>query len=215
MSKRKFYYDSVGDSQARLSGTVVTCRGEPCFVHSVQGLNTNQIAQVTFLPYNPRSKEFKIEEIPLTRENFEVNRLPQLGYVNGKNFAYYLSRRPVRGIKQGLCRGNVDIPNPYDGPAPNFETLISKKEFVDMLLGKYEAFRNVFDHVVYSDEMTTKAFNKQYALELDEMESVTLNYRGLKVARANNPRKVGPVFKLPKQFHYLAEELQENGIRIE
>ena len=113
MAKKKFFYDSLEDSTRRIGSSVVMARRdekadpEPCWVNQVQGLNTDQHAQVLFLPYpvNPRAEDLKV--LPLTPDYFEVRRLPQLGYVDYGEYSFSLSRSPIRIGKQGFCRNTL------------------------------------------------------------------------------------------------------------
>lgn len=211
--KRKFFYDSLADSTRRLGQSLVLCKGRPAWIGGVQGLNTDQQATVNWVPFNTNEKA---EVIPLTPEYFEIRRLPQLGYVDYGDYSFYLCRRPVRTGKQGLDRGNVQIPTSA-GPlrTPNFDTLLQRKEFGNMLCGKYDSFEKVFHKIVGSEEPVKRAFSKTMALSVDDIESVSIWNRGIKVGIANNPRKYGPLFKLPQKYRYLTEELQENGIKVE
>lgn len=212
MSKRKFFYDSIEDSQRRLNGTVVLLDGEPALVNAVNGLNTDQIASVMPIPYSPRTAPI---EAPLIPKRFTIRNLPPLGYVDYKDHSHYMMRVPSRQTKQGYCRANTQIsPNPLGG-TPTFEGIMNTKQFQAMMAGKYARFTNVFDEILASENPLKRAFCKQMALDIDDMESITLEHRGMKVAVANNPRKYGPVFRLPKKFQYLTEELQEFGVRVE
>ena len=212
MSKRKFFYDTLQDSSRRLGNSMVMCKGSPAWINLVSGLNTDQQATVNFLPFNGNDKA---ELIPLTPEYFEIRRLPQLGYVDYGDYSFYLCRRPVRAGKQGLDNGNVAIPQVPGGRSPNFHTLLSRKEFVQMLSGKYDKFEKVWEKIVGAEEPVKRAVSKTMALSVDDIESVSIWNRGIKVGIANNPRKYGPVFKLPQKYRYLTEELSENGIKVE
>ncbi len=219
MSK-KFFYDSLEDSSRRLQGTVVSYRKslkdefQPCYVHQIMGLNTDQMADAWSLPIPVKGG--KGEQIPLTPEYFEVRKLPLLGYVDHKGWSHYVSRRSVRQSRQGFHSTNLNIPvNPDTGAIPQFNTLLSSKEFVGMLRGEYDPFGKVFDTLMTSDEPIMKAFSKTMALSIDDMESVSLWNRGVRVAVSNNPKKYGPVFKLPQKYRYLTEELEEQRIRVE
>ena len=212
MSKRKFFYDTIDDSNQRLRETVVVCKNEPAYVAGVMGLNTDQIAEVIFLPWDDKPKT---EQIPLTNDFFEIKNLPCLGYVDFGNYSHYLCRRPSRQTKQGLFRNTVYIPPSPEGKTPGFNAILGTKEFYDMLKGKYPSLDKVFGEVLASDEPTKRAFSKTMAVAVDDVEAVSLWHRGMKVGVCNNPRQYGPVFKLPNKFSYLREELEENKIRIE
>lgn len=221
MAKHKFFYDSLEDSTRRISQSVVMARQspkhdlEPCWVQQIQGLNTNQEAQALFLPW-PQNSNPKAVVLPLTPEYFEVRKIPQLGYVDYGDHSFYLSRRPVRNGKQGICRGNLVVPQTAGiRGVPNFEAFLNRREFYNLFLDKYDTMRHVFEKILSSEEPLKRAFSKTMALSVDDMESVSLWNRGLRVGLSNNPRKHGPVFRLPKTFRHLKEELEENGIKVE
>jgi hypothetical protein len=210
LSERKFHYDSLEDAQRRLLGTVVMYDGDPVFIDNIRGLSRDQIADITVLPYNAIRKEVK-----LLVKNFQVLDLPPLGYINYGNFSHYLTRVPVRQIRQGLCAQNVMISQNPDGKNPTFDQMMRHQSMVDMFKNRYPHFDECWERLLKADEPFKIAFGKKFAVSIDDMESVTLECRGINVARSNNPRKYGPRFALPKKFEYLAEELQENAIRTE
>jgi len=210
--KRKWFYDSVDDSNRRLRSSVVMYQNQPVLIERVAGLNTDQVANFYRLPLG---KAPIVEQAPLNAQNFRIKDLPSLGYVDHKKYSYYVSRVSSRQNIQGISRHNTIIQANPEGGAPNLDGLTLISSFVDMLNNKYPQFRNVFEEVISSDDPIKRAFTKTFAISIDDMETVDLEHRGMKVARAVNPKKLGPVFKLPKKFHYLSEELEENGLRVE
>lgn len=212
MVAKRFFYDSVDDGARRLSKTVVMHKGEPVWLQDVMGLNTDQQATISRLPLKIGKD---LEVVSLVRDDFEIRQLPCLGYVDYKGSSYYIRRIPVRQGKQGYFEETTEIPVNHQGYIPTFKQLISTTEFVSMMMNKYPKFDKVFEEIIESDEETSKSFKKTFSLSMDDMSCLALNYRGQKVAIANNPKKYGPVFRLPKQFRYLTEELNESGIRID
>lgn len=212
MSKNKFFYDTVADAQRRVSQSVVLFRDDPVWVLDVVGLNRDQQAQILRLPFTERGQQ---EEVSFTPKDFTIRNLPGLGYCDYGRFSHYLSRIPSRQGKQGYCRTNVSVQFNPDGPVPNLDNLLSFKDSIDMLKNRYKRFDQVFDEIIHSEEPLKRAFSKKMALEIDDMESVTVEHRGIRVAIANNPKRHGPVFRLLDKYHFLREEFEENGIRIE
>jgi len=186
---------------------------EPCLIDQIQGLNTDQQAYIQLLPAN-FDKPIYIKDVPLTNEFFEIHRLPPLGYVDYGDASFYLSRRPLRGTKQGFTRGNINIPQSPHTRTPDYNNLVIRKEFLDMLKDRYESLEKTWEKISKSNEPLMRAVTKILAVSIDDLESVTLFNRGMKVGVCNNPRKLGPVFTLPKKFQYLKEEIVESGIRI-
>lgn len=213
MSKNKFFYDSLEDSQRRLNSTVVLFQGSPVWIQNVIGLSKDQQAEIIHLPW--KGQKGGKDVVPLTPQYFTIRNLPPLGYVDYDDFSHYCSRIPSRQGKQGLCRNNVSVSHNPDGMTPNFENLLEKTSCVDMLTNKYPGFDKVYQEIVASDEALKRAFSKTMALHIDDMESIIIEHRGVKVAVTNNARRTGPVFRLVNKFAYLKEEFQENGIKLE
>lgn len=208
----KFFFDSIQDANQKLASTVVMAKGLPCYIETVQGLNTDQQAKIYWMPLDQHRNDSEI--LRLDKETFEVKRLPSLGYVNHRNYSHYLSRRPVRQAVQGLNSRNVHIPGGDEG-TPNWDAMLYSRDFADMLMNKYISFDRVFDEILTSQMPLKKAFSRTFAMSIDDLEAVYLWNRGVKVAVANNPKKYGPVFKVPQKYKYLNEELTEQRISLE
>lgn len=208
---RKWFYDSVEDGNRRLRGSVVIYKDDPVIISQIVGLNTDQHANFYRIP----TKNPVVEIDIFNARNFRIRDLPTLGYVDWKKHSYYVSRVSSRQNVQGISRHNTLIQTNPDGGTPTLDHLIQTKSFVDMLTGRYDRFQNVFDELVASEDPIKKSFGKTFALSVDDMETIDLEYRGMKVARVNNPKRNGPRFSLPNKFAFLKEELEENGIRVE
>lgn len=180
-------------------------------IENIVGLNTDQVAQFYPLPI----KAPVVQQAPFTAEHFTIRNLPHLGYVDYRGYSHYVSRVPSRQNVQGYNRSNTTIQANPEGNTPNWDALTQTVGLRDMLTGKYRKFGTIFDEVIESDVPIKRAVSLTSALSVDDMETLDLEYRGMKVARCNNPKKYGPLFRLPKKFHYLKEEFEENGIRIE
>lgn len=214
MKKRNQFYDSLEDSSRRIGQSIVLCKGAPAWISAVQGLNTKQQALVNFLPF-PLNGAAPQEVVPLTPEYFEIRQLPPLGYVDYGEYSFYLTRKPIRNGKQGFDSRNTIIPAAGGVKTPSFQNLLVRKELCHMFLEKYDSFNKVFDKILSAEEPLKRAFSRTMALSIDDLELVSLWNRGIKVGVANNPRRHGPLFKLPQKYMYLREELSENGIKIE
>lgn len=209
--KSKFFYDSVEDSHRRLGGTVVVFKGLPTYINSVSGLNTDQQAEIHQLPF----RGGKSQLVPLTSELFSVRNLPPLGYVDYKRFSHYACRIPSRQSKQGYCRTNVQVSANPDGDNPDFNTLMELPSLINMFQGKYPSLSSAFEELLGEEEPLKRSISRTTAIWIDDAESVTLEYRSVKVGVANNPKKYGPLFRLPQKYSYLKEEMNELGIKIE
>lgn len=212
----KFFYDSLEDIVRRLAGTVVAdVEGNPVLIHAVAGLNTDQMVDFFTLPlktYDNRTPE----RAPLTKERFEIRRLPTLGYTDyGKDDAVYIQRVPIRGNKQGYCRENTRLSN----RGVTFQNLINDKGFVQMFKGKYKPFKQVIENVVEADiddetPRYARSVNKVFAISGDDLGHISLFHRGVRIGRCMKPKKAA-VFVVADQFAYLKETLEEAGIKVE
>jgi len=69
MSKNKFFYDSLEDSQRRLNFTVVLFQGSPVWIQNVIGLSKDQQAEIIHLPWKDH-KALAKDVVPLTPQLF-------------------------------------------------------------------------------------------------------------------------------------------------
>lgn len=147
MTLRGDQYETVEETKFRLEGTVVLYDGAPVYITAVQmpgEEDAEEIARVYFreLPLTRKPKRGDDIRKYLSSRKFDLSPF-KMGYANYEGHAIYISRAPVRGNKQGLCRANVAIRG-ADGSRCGwfeFHEFLHSKSFVDMFNGDYPSFR--------------------------------------------------------------------------
>lgn len=192
-------FDNARDANQYLAATVCYYDGHPVYIEAV-GADFN--ASAYRLPYTGASK----------RINFDV-RSPQfncrefkLGYMNSEQTgkAIFVSRRPARGMAQGLSDTNLAFT--VDGVigargrgAMALNAAIRDQGFADMLLG------------LYPDRATAeKSFKDRQAVAVSPWLAIKkhgtltnlrfLEYRGREISYSETFE-----FDLPEEFQYLRE----------
>lgn len=105
---------SQGDAQQRLESSIILIHGKPFFV---ERMRTENKGQGYFCDDKGNSESFDIK-------SESVNLCPpSLGYVNTDRGCFYLQRKPLRRVRQGLDTNNVTfVPNTDE----RWSVLISK-----------------------------------------------------------------------------------------
>jgi len=200
-------YDSYEEVHMRLQGTVVRYDGEPVYVSNVtQGDDGVPRIHIMNLPVILNGREEVNEDNKVTRKvvnsrHFDFEPF-LLGYANLKYGACFLSRAPVRKYKQGLSSGNL---TDAQGRL-SFKAALADPGFKDALKNEYPP-RSVATEMA-KDKSITVAFCREFAVEYNSLGYFLLHYRGAPCAFSED----GYVFKLPEQFKYLSEVLQENKV---
>jgi hypothetical protein len=91
-------YETPDYAYQRLDSTVVRINKEAVYIQFLEGWHCNIIVLAT-------KKNYKadIRKVPL-----DLNPIP-LGYINRRNEAIYLTRKPLRKYKQGLSRDSLVV----------------------------------------------------------------------------------------------------------
>jgi hypothetical protein len=175
------YKDNIPYAKQRLVGTIVRIKDEPV---KVLDISPKGIATAYFLK---DENEFFTDI-----DNLNLEPVP-LGYINYKNQAYYLVRKPIReDWRQGLRVGNIA----FIGPQGFME--FPRKELRDTILNQYPTFAQAVEAVA-KQRKAKVAFSRVFAVSADK----ELLYK---------ERVVGSFDKLPQlsdKFRYLHECLQE------
>ncbi len=216
-------YQTRDEAQLRLSNTVVIYDKAPIWVrqalHNDEGLIVLEVC---------RLKGNRTKVIELRDPKLNLRNLP-LGYMNCTSNVRYLTRIPTRRYKQGLCRSNVHIPNldaevmggvinqqfyqEEEQPAPgaDLQHIMGEEGFTHMMTGVYPAYANVMELLTDKKRpIQSMAFSRTLALAKDNIELIYIGYKGERVGWSED----GEQFKLAKQFHYLNEIMEQNGVRI-
>jgi len=172
-------------ASSRLNNTIVRLKGEPVYVLSVE------MDGVWY-------KDSSNKKHKTSLEDFDLTPVP-LGYVNYVKNAKFVSRKPQRYYKQGLCYESIN--NANDGPCCDsvYMTILgifpSLDVCVDRLLGGC---------------VKSVAFSRDFALELHSNSKFNLLYRGKKVGNAEyNKVEAFVNIKLEDEYSFLEEVLEK------
>ena len=143
-----FKFQSTGDCQQRLASTVICVNGRPFYVQESLGADVVK-------GYDTRARD-KTDTVTLSANCIST---PQVGYINKDERAVYLTRKPVRRIRQGLCKENLTA----DRGVINTE-LLSGIAFAKMVLNEYPSFEEAYKLTVERRKVYSSAFSRNFAI---------------------------------------------------
>lgn len=166
-------YTSLKDLQDRLSGTICRFNGMPVYV----SVKSEEILQLWDVP----TQSTLIKEISPQDPRFDISML-DLGYMNyegkgryAKPCVVYLSRDPSKKYKQGTCTSYIRCKAIDGGPAPVNSACMMSKGFVDFVEGRWPTLSDL-------QGVGELALSSDVAVSRDEMDILTVYYRGQKIA---------------------------------
>lgn len=151
---------SVEDLRAMFSDTLVMYRNKPYYIESISERYYADCRNLV----TQRNEQILMDEDTFTAP------LRRIGMVNCKQSVVYLSRRPVRRYKAGLCRNNTNF-SLCDGaeyPRGTGETVrhlynLNNVEIADAMFGKYPTIEQCIE-AFEDDRAAAMAFDHQFAL---------------------------------------------------
>ena len=155
-------YERRDEVVTRLRGSVIMYGRRPVRVFDI---GHDRELHVHFLRTGKR-KVLQIDDPKISLE------LPKLGYVNTRQGAIYLKRKPVRLYKQGLVSGNV-----LTVGSVNVEEMLSSKNLSDMLQRRYPSMEEA---IRSSSNNPFRAKPIAFSLDL-AVQGKNLFYRGKQV----------------------------------
>lgn len=197
-------FDNVRDAHQYLNNTVCYWNGEPIYIERVgegfmaSGYNLPLTPGMDRSYYDVRDPAFNCREY-------------RIGYMNSERLghAIFLSRRPVRGVSQGLCENNLSFLG-MNGRVREMSVAnaIRDQGFVDMLKGKYPSRDEVlkkFENV----KTPSVALSPYIALKRHDVLTNLhfLEYKGREISFSETPE-----FQLPTEFEYLREICGPTGV---
>lgn len=211
-------YDLLEEIDMRLNNTIVSYNGEP---HRVKGVYpAGQAPEIkTFgvalekLPTGSGHKVFIVDQgDPLLTTKLS------LGFINYNGTALYVSRSPVRKYRAGIYKENVYITDAKGQSLSNqhFEHFIKDEAFTAMVAGVYPSVEECMDSdwsVVpngIGSACLAKAFNRHMSIIRDYVREDFLLVHKTQVIGFGCGRGG---FKLTSSYGYLAETLQEKGVK--
>lgn len=189
-------YDTAGEANRRLAGTVVLRNGRPIYVHGIVGNFEAVCLEMPFL-----AREVRVPLADLDYRNL------RLGYVNYQGEALYLRRQPTRRYKQGLNSENVVIPPMKPGKKASWGTLTKDAGVIDNLSGAYPTLPEAI-RMLRSGKHISVAFDRNFAVEKSNLDLIFLMYRGEETGYSER----GERFILPEKFTHLRESCVQCGI---
>lgn len=152
---------SPGDISQQYLHCVVLYKGEPVKVTAVgEGVPTK--VNITNLKTQKKSSVlFNLQDF--TPPDF------RLGMLNTESGAVWVSRKPVRKMHVGLCKGNIVVealPAPYLDRADRVIQSVynlNSVELAECISGEYPDFRTCIEYV--KEFVTTVAFERQFAID--------------------------------------------------
>lgn len=210
-------YDSDEEIMMRLRNSVIMYKGEPIFVASV---NARGDIRYQTVPLVHGDVQHKVSFDQL--QQWGNAQTYTLGYMNTivrdleLDTVVYLTRLPARRTRQGLCSENVLVKPTNDilrrTGGFSFSHCISSPGFREMLLGQYRSIEEVFSKLIDAEPNTAYAISADFALRIDELEQITLLYKGSKAAVCSDLDKL--TFRVPKKQAWLREKMSYNNLRI-
>jgi len=218
MSLKGDKYETAEEVKFRLEGSVVLYDDKPVYITSVNvpgPEDEEEVARVMFreLPFNPQARDAKRSTRKyLSSRKFDLAPF-RMGYMNLVDKALFVSRRPVRQSRQGLCNATTSIFQ-ADGQRCNnvsFGKLIASQAFVEMISGVYPDFKQAR---VMMEEGVFKsvAIGPTFALEVDaDLDALILLQKHTQCGIALSGDKG---IRLSRKFHFLKEELEQSKIPL-
>lgn len=198
------YYKTADDINFRLANTYIFYDGQ--LVYCVRaGIAPNGQLGVTIQDLPDLNN---MRTVPLDDPKLNFYKM-RIGYVNGRDQAFYLVRSPQRQTQQGLSDKNVWCRGVKGGfERQRFSGLVPLRESLDSLRGKYPTFD---DCALRIDERraSSLAFHRSFALSRKDLGCWYLNYKGEAVAWGSPDG-----FNLGQPYKHLRECIEESGIRV-
>ena len=184
------YTETIADIKKVYVNTVLKCRGNYVYIMDTD-LKTRIPGLVyTPLPYSSNHTNWEAIESP----QWDFSNI-KLGYVNDMSSdipdesSFYLERKPVRIVRQGLHKDNIHIKNNTLSKGWPLGALVKEIGFNKCLLGDYPTY-TVAVAKLLSGLTTTHAYHRQWGLRLKpHLGILFLEYRGEPVASSYDDGK--------------------------
>jgi hypothetical protein len=197
-------FDNARDANQYLNNTVCYWNGQPIYIERVDG---DFMASGYMLPLTGKTAQSRYD----VRDPAFNCREYRLGYMNSERLgqAVFLSRRPVRGVSQGICDNNISFIGVNGrGREISVGNSIRDQGFVDMLMGRYpsrdEVLTKFEDVNVPSVALSSCVALKRHGV-LTNLHF--LEYKGREISFSETPE-----FRLPTEFEYLREICGPTGV---
>lgn len=158
------------DYEQKMHGGVAFYDGKPVLVSATRG-----IINITDFPEQRERGRVIEKDDPLLDLSS-----PKLGYVNFKNGAYYIVRKPERKYKQTLTYGAISFWDPSTEKPVNAsaEAIFFSKEFAAMLLGVYPKVEDVIKTLNNENsKVKARAIDRDVCIAKDSYDIIRVYYK--------------------------------------
>lgn len=159
------------DYTLRLDGTICRYQGYPVVVRVNDGVTFNlyrmEDTQHIWKNINPRDEAFDVASIPL-------------GYCQSNENVVYLSRKPLRKMKQGVDDKSMSynlLPDVVEKKGISYRDLIYSKNFTNMVIDKYPSLDSALDTLRKSEKPMSLAVSRDVALHVNKVKVVNVYYK--------------------------------------
>jgi hypothetical protein len=150
-------YDTAEYAKSRLVETVIRHGNVPVLV-----MDVGTVDGKIWVHYN-KIMDGDVDMYGDEIDNFNLDPV-QLGYVNYKNFAYYLTRMPMRkDWRQGLRLLNVVGPDGDRPPVP-------LKTIGETIVGNFPSFKSCLDKLNTKKVLKSVAFCRDFSVSTEEIQ---------------------------------------------
>ena len=184
------YTDTIADIRKVYANTVLKRQGNYVYIMDIEVKTQIPGLVYTPLPYSPNHTNWEA----VTSPQWDFSNI-KLGYVNDMSSnisdesSFYLERKPVRIVRQGLHKDNIHIKNKSLSKGWPLGALVKEIGFNKCLLGDYPTY-TVAVAKLLSGLTTTHAYHRQWGLRLKpHLGILFLEYRGEPVASSYDDGK--------------------------
>lgn len=207
-------YDTKEEANQKLGQTVVLFQNQPAYIIEAVGKGTKLALRYQLMRKKEERSNF-IQESGWEFRNLG-QRLGYMNYAHGDSSykeALYTTRVAVRQAHntQGLSHRNVRFPH-LKGSARlgleryqlNWQSVYPTEGFMDALEDKYPTFTDIKSQFSSDNYLTSKAFNKHFAIRRHDVGPYYLEYKGKDIGYTQDFDK----WKIAEDYKYLAESLE-------
>lgn len=166
-----------GDIGQKMSESIFRYKGVPYFVKEAGGkkIELYELDKV-------QGGHGPIDVIPFNHDDLDFSSVP-LGYVNYTrndwSHVVYISRYPVRKVKQGINNHNTRykfLPDAVDLKPVSLQNVLFSKAFVDSVIGIFPSLESSLN-VLRKNDKKEIAISRDIALSIDEQGIIKVYYK--------------------------------------
>lgn len=201
---RNLEFEKRDDTYRYLNRTICRYKQEFVYVTVDPYHREGNVCEIMVTPFG--GKKIKILS---TDDDFSVY-MPELGYINTEEGAYYIKRKPTRTQRAGLP---IDMIRYHDRVPPSGREYIASTEGLAMLKNEYPSFEECLDKVDWHG-IRHMAFHKHLCVAMPNRYSKVIEYRG-DVAALMDPRTQEWYIPQPRQdTSFIRAILLRNGVKV-